>query len=183
MVLSKFLSPASRTAPFFEALSPLARQRNIYQRNSHQPNIQAKLRVLILNQFFPPDFAATGQLIEELAKQLVQQGLDVEVFTGQPGYAFQTDSAPAQECVEGVSIRRSRMSHIWFQRIRGKATSGIIFCLRSLLYLLNSARKKDVLLVTTAPLFFPSSPISFIALLVYLTSVFSMISIPILQQV
>ena len=155
MVLSKFLSPANRTTPFFETFSPIALSRNIRQRKLRRYNTQSKLRLLILNQFFPPDFAATGQLIEELAKQLVHQGLDVEVFTGQPGYAFQTDSAPAKEWREGVAIRRSRMSHLWFQRIRGKATSGIIFCLRSLLYLLGSARKKDVLLVTTAPPFLP----------------------------
>lgn len=155
MVLSKLLSPTSRTAPFFETLSLLSRQRNIHTKDIQQKNTHAKLRLLILNQFFPPDFAATGQLIEELAKQLIHQNLDVEVFTGQPGYAFQTELAPAKECVDGVSIRRSRMSHIWFQRIRGKATSGIVFCIRSLLYLLGSARKKDVVVVTTAPPFLP----------------------------
>lgn len=155
MVLSKFLSPKNRTEHAFGSLSLRSRQHNIAIEDTHQQNTQAKLRLLILNQFFPPDFAATGQLIEELSKQLVQQGLDVEVFTGQPGYAFQTDSAPSKECIDGVSIRRSRMSHVWFQRIRGKATSGIVFCIRSLLYLLLCARKKDVLLVTTAPPFLP----------------------------
>lgn len=154
MVLSKFLSPTNRTAPFIESLQRLSRQRP-HRQDIQQKNAQANLRLLILNQFFPPDFAATGQLIEELAKQLVTQGLDVEVFTGQPGYAFQTEFAPTKECVNGVSIRRSRMSHIWFQRIRGKAASGIIFCIRSLLYLFRIARKKDVLLVTTAPPFLP----------------------------
>ena len=144
MVLSKFLSPTDRTAPFFESLSLLLRQRNDHPKGIQQKNTHTKLRLLILNQFFPPDFAATGQLIEELAKQLVHQDLDVEVFTGQPGYAFQTKFAPAKEYIGGVSIRRSRMSHIWFERIRGKATSGIIFCIRSLLYLLNSALEKKM---------------------------------------
>ena len=40
------------------------------------------LRLLVLTQFFPPDFAATGQLIEELVTELGRQGLDVSVFTG-----------------------------------------------------------------------------------------------------
>ena len=41
-----------------------------------------------MTQFFPPDYAATGQLIEELVRNLGWQGADVEVFTGQPGYAY-----------------------------------------------------------------------------------------------
>ncbi len=48
----------------------------------------SSLRLLILTQFFPPDFAATGQLIEELTNQLSRQDVNVNVFTGQPGYAF-----------------------------------------------------------------------------------------------
>ncbi|MEM9217666.1 MAG: glycosyltransferase family 4 protein [Cyanobacteria bacterium P01_F01_bin.150] len=155
MVLSKFLSPRSRTGELIGSPSLLSIKRNIEDKNIARKHTYSKLRLLILNQFFPPDFAATGQLIEELAKQLVLQNLDVEVFTGQPGYAFQTESAPAKEKLNGVSIRRSRISHIWFQRIRGKAASGIIFCMRSFLYLLKCARKKDVLLVTTAPPFLP----------------------------
>lgn len=150
MVLSKFLAPTSRNTSFFEPFNEFKKRRI-----NHHRNDQSKLKLLILNQFFPPDFAATGQLIDELAKQLFRQNIDVEVFTGQPGYAFQTDSAPAQECIDGVSIRRSRMSHIWLKRIRGKAASGIIFCLRSFLYLLQVSRQKDVALVTTAPPFLP----------------------------
>ncbi|NET50466.1 MAG: glycosyltransferase family 4 protein [Merismopedia sp. SIO2A8] len=123
-------------------------------------NTGRNIKVLILNQFFPPDFAATGQLIEELAKQLAQQELKIDVFTGQPGYAFKQNAAPAREYSDGVLIRRSRMSHIWLQRIRGKAASGVIFCLRSFVYLFKTCflrlrRQYDVVLVTTAPPFMP----------------------------
>ncbi|MFN5066909.1 MAG: glycosyltransferase WbuB, partial [Aphanizomenon sp.] len=51
----------------------------------------------IITEFFPPDYAATGQLIEELVKQLEKQGVKIRVFTGQPGYAFTNDQAPALE--------------------------------------------------------------------------------------
>ena len=137
MVLSKFLSPTSRTSPSLKTLSFLFRKQNIgiqnaqekysqrqylqkeNTQNKHSQNrhSQTKLRLLILNQFFPPDFAATGQLIEELARHLVSQNLEVEVFTGQPAYAFQKEVAPVQECIDGVSVHRSRMTHVWFQRI------------------------------------------------------------------
>ena len=35
------------------------------------------LQLSVVTQFFPPDFAATGQLIDELIRQLRQQDVDV----------------------------------------------------------------------------------------------------------
>src|SRR5919199_21893 len=113
------------------------------------------IKLSIITQFFPPDYAATGQLIEELAIQLGQLGLPVQVFTGQPGYAFQKKSAPVIEHLDGVTIRRSRSSQLWPKRIRGKAVNGLLFCVRSGLHLLRTRSRGDVLLVTTAPPFLP----------------------------
>ncbi len=112
-----------------------------------------QIRLSIITHFYPPDYAATGQLIEELALQLGQLGLPVQIFTGQPGYAFQNESAPAIEHLDGVVVRRSCATRIWFKRIRGKALNGVLFCLRSALYLLKACNRGDVLLLTTAPPF------------------------------
>ena len=70
---------------------------------------EESIKLSVITQFFPPDYAATGQLIEELVRQLGQQGVDIEVFTGQPGYAFQTCKAPIVEHSGSVKIRRSRI--------------------------------------------------------------------------
>lgn len=113
------------------------------------------IKLSIITQFYPPDYAATGQLIEELAVQLGQLGVQVQVFTGQPGYAFHNESAPASEHLEQVVIRRSRSTRIWSKRIRGKALNGLLFCLRSGLHLLRTRSRGDVLLLTTAPPFLP----------------------------
>jgi glycosyltransferase involved in cell wall biosynthesis len=123
--------------------------------NEEKPtsSVSSNFRLLIITQFYPPDYAATGQLIQELATQLRRQNIEVNVFTGQPGYAFQQQKASASETIDGVSIRRSRSSQLWSNRIRGKAINGILFCLRAGLHLLKSARKNDVLLLTTAPPF------------------------------
>jgi glycosyltransferase involved in cell wall biosynthesis len=112
-------------------------------------------RLSIFTQFYPPDYAATGQLIEELATQLKDQGLHVHVFTGQPGYAFQKKSAPSIEQKGRLLIRRSRAARLWPKRIRGKAINGVLFCLRSGFHLLKSCWRGDVLLLTTAPPFLP----------------------------
>ncbi|KAB8317522.1 glycosyltransferase family 4 protein [Tolypothrix campylonemoides VB511288] len=113
------------------------------------------IKLSVITQFFPPDYAATGQLIEELARHLAQQGVDIEVFTGQPGYAFASSSAPAVEQSGGVRIKRSRTSQLCPQRIRGKAINGVLFTLRAAFYLLNAARRRNVVLLTTAPPFLP----------------------------
>ena len=44
----------------------------------------------VVTQFYPPDFAPTGQLIHELVSYLGNQGNSVKVFTGQPGYAYKS---------------------------------------------------------------------------------------------
>lgn len=111
------------------------------------------LRLLIVTQFYPPDYAATGQLIHELATQLGKDNIEVSVFTGQPGYAFKQKQAPPSEQKNRVNIKRSRTSRLWSQRIRGKTINGILFCLRAGLHLLRTARKNDVVLLTTAPPF------------------------------
>lgn len=124
--------------------------------NSETPLRHSKpLRLSILTQFYPPDYAATGQLIEELAVELGKQGLFVRVFTGQPGYAFHSHSAPAREYFQQLVIQRSRATRIWSKRIRGKALNGLIFCLRAGLHLLKTSSRGDVLLLTTAPPFLP----------------------------
>lgn len=113
------------------------------------------IKLSIITQFYPPDYAATGQLIEQLAVQLAQLGLRVQVFTGQPGYAFHKESAPAIEHLDRVAIRRSRSTRLWSKRIRGKALNGLLFCVRSGIHLLRTHSRGDVLLLTTAPPFLP----------------------------
>ncbi len=111
------------------------------------------LQLMILTQFYPPDFAATGQLIEELVKQLGQQNVDVSVFTGQPGYAFAEGDAPKMEQSERIKVRRSRASQFLPQK--GKALNGLLFAIRAVFHLIMQARRYQVLLVTTAPPFLP----------------------------
>lgn len=131
---------------------------HISRRQSQQVNETwnyGLLKLSVITEFFPPDYAATGQLIEELVKQLEQQGVDIEVFTGQPGYAYGTASAPAVEQLGNIRIQRSRSARLWSRRVRGKAVNGVLFTLRAILHLLRHSRGQDVFLLTSAPPFLP----------------------------
>ncbi len=121
------------------------------------------VKLSIITQFYPPDYAATGQLIEELVTQLALQGMQVQVLTGQPGYGQQRQLAPPVENNLPLTVRRSRTSRLWPHRIRGRAINGLLFCLRSALRLLRPSRRGDIILVTTEPPYLP-----FIAYLIHL---------------
>lgn len=134
---------------------PKLEKLKIEQQISDSLELHKPFKLSICTQFYPPDYAATGQLIEELAIQLEQLGLQVQVFTGQPGYAFQKDSAPAREHLNKLSIQRSRTSRLLPSHIRSKAINGFLFFLRCGLHFLKSSNRGDVLLLTTAPPFLP----------------------------
>ncbi len=74
---------------------------------------------------------------------------------GQPGYAFEKKDAPAVETRFGVRIKRSRTTQLWSKRIRGKTINGVLFTLRAALYLISAARRRNTVLLTTAPPFLP----------------------------
>lgn len=121
----------------------------------HSSKIKALMKLSVITQFFPPDYAATGQLIEELTKSLALEGVDIEVFTGQPGYAFGDSNAPAREQLGRVQVQRTRATNVWYQRIRGKTLDGLLFTIRAIIHLLRHGRRYNILLLTTAPPFLP----------------------------
>jgi glycosyltransferase involved in cell wall biosynthesis len=116
---------------------------------------EQSIKLAVITQFFPPDYAATGQLIEDLIRQLGTFGVDIEVFTTQPGYQFETSCTNAVERWGRVRIQRSRTAQFWPGRIRGKAINGVLFTLRAALHLLLTWRRGNLLLLTTAPPFLP----------------------------
>ncbi|MBF2066618.1 MAG: glycosyltransferase family 4 protein [Calothrix sp. C42_A2020_038] len=136
-------------------LTGSSKSSNLDINNQQLKKIEQTIKLSVITQFFPPDFAATGQLVEELVTQLGYLGVEVEVFTSQPGYAFNVSSAPYFEKIDSVRIKRSRSSQIWPGRIRGKAVNGILYTLRAVIHLLKNTYRSNVLLVTTAPPFLP----------------------------
>ena len=110
-----------------------------------------RVSLTILNQYFPPDFAATGQLIEELAYHFNEQHINVQVFTGQPSYAFNVDMAPAKELKNNVQIFRTRVSKT--RKVIGRTASGLLYCARAFFHLLHPAHRSDVILLTSEPPF------------------------------
>ena len=139
-----------------QAKSVLARlSRVLHQRWRWRTTKHEHPRLTVVSQFFPPDFAATGQLLDDLTRRFADRGLQVQVFTGMPAYAFNTADAERISFEPNRCVRRSLASRLWPMRIRGRAINGLIFCARVAVRLLRAARRGDLLLYTTEPPYLP----------------------------
>jgi len=114
-----------------------------------------KGRITIVNQFFPPDFAATGQLLNQLSQGIVDGGFKTHILTGMPAYAFSTLDAERLEFDDGRCIRRTSASRLWPKQIKGRAINGILFILRTLLRLMRRSRRSQLVIWTTEPPYMP----------------------------
>jgi colanic acid biosynthesis glycosyl transferase WcaI len=88
--------------------------------------VGAPLRVCFFNRSYWPDTGATGQLLTELAEDLVSaHGLDVTVITGYPVGAGH--ELPARETRHGVQIIRARGTTLRPRRFIGRALNYVTY--------------------------------------------------------
>ena len=112
-----------------------------------------KTSISIITQFYPPDYAATGQFIYDLAGALAQEGFDVSVFTGMPEYAFRKTDVKHQETDNGVFVRRTGSINLMSKRIRSKVFSSVLFFLRCVIKFRHKGIRGSHLVLTSAPPF------------------------------
>jgi EAL domain-containing protein (putative c-di-GMP-specific phosphodiesterase class I)/glycosyltransferase involved in cell wall biosynthesis/ActR/RegA family two-component response regulator len=113
----------------------------------------SEFQLKLITQFYPPDFAATGQFMDELAQNLAQQGVDVQVFTAQPGYAFAQAQAPDRECIGDVWVERSRFLRGGSRRWSGRTFTSLAFCAHAIWHLRQRKNRGDILFLTSEPPF------------------------------
>ena len=104
------------------------------------------MRILLLNQFFWPDSAATSQLLTDVARELADRGHEVHVICAEPGYALEDTS-------EKPRVELHRVKSMRF--VRGPAArlaSYGSFYLASLWKIMRVRRPDVVVTLTTPPL-------------------------------
>jgi len=62
--------------------------------------------ILVINQYYRPDVASSGQLLAELCEFLQSQNITVHVVTGQPSYTSEAPTVPEEEILNGVTVHR-----------------------------------------------------------------------------
>src|SRR5262245_2863169 len=107
------------------------------------------MHVCVFNRSYWPDLSATGQLLTELAEDLVRlHGWDVTVVAG---YPLRTDgSPPASEWRNGVHLVRAAGSTLDPQRFVGRATNYISYFASAAVKGL-AIRKPEVVVALTDP--------------------------------
>lgn len=108
------------------------------------------MRFILLNQFFPPDMAPTGQYLRDLARVLVQRGHQVKVICSRRSYDG-TKTYPAHEILDGVEVVRLRATGFGRRGFLGKLADYGSYYGALLLALLFERKRPDLILSLTTP--------------------------------
>jgi glycosyltransferase involved in cell wall biosynthesis len=110
------------------------------------------MRILLLNQFYPPDVAATGQLLRDLADALAARGHEAHVLASQRTYAGGGHRLAADETARGVRIHRLAATGFGRAGLLGRAVDYLSFYLLAWRRMLQLPRMDVCVSLTTPPL-------------------------------
>jgi hypothetical protein len=105
---------------------------------------------LVLTQVYVPDPAAVGQHMADAAAELVRRGNRVIVLTSDRGYDDPAVRYPRHEVLDGVEVRRVRLTSFGKSSIAMRLLGGFSFTLQAIVRSLP-VRPLDAILVSTAP--------------------------------
>jgi colanic acid biosynthesis glycosyl transferase WcaI len=108
------------------------------------------MKIFLLNQYYPPDSAPTGQYLHDVARALVQRGHTVTVFCSQRAYNGD-ERYPLEEKRDGVWIHRIRASGFGRRHSIGKMLDYATFYVGLMVRLLASRRQPDIMMALTTP--------------------------------
>jgi colanic acid biosynthesis glycosyl transferase WcaI len=108
-------------------------------------------RVIFINRYFYPDHSATSQLVSDLAFDLAQRDVDVQVITSRQVYDNPAAALLAQDRINGVLVRRVWTSRFGRHRLWGRAIDYLTFYSSTLWCLWCVAVKGDVIVAKTDP--------------------------------
>ncbi len=109
------------------------------------------MRILLLNQFYKPDVAATGQLLADVGEALVARGHEVHVICGRRRYDGGPRTPSVVETLNGVHVHRVRTTGFGRKRLPGRALDYLSFYVSAAWRTLWLPRPDVCLSLTTPP--------------------------------
>ena len=111
------------------------------------------IHVLFVTQYYPPEMAATGQLLAELAEDLVPQGFRVTVLAGRPSYGLKGSKARnnLQERRNGVEVLHTYSTRFSRASLPGRAANWLSYPVSSLFRGATGISRPDIVVGYTAP--------------------------------
>jgi colanic acid biosynthesis glycosyl transferase WcaI len=111
------------------------------------------VKLLFVNQHYPPDAGATGRLLAQLSEELARAGHEITVLTGCPTYDEAKDAyAPREETRNGVRVIRVPLLPRW-KGPAGRALHYLSFAIAVLARGLFLPRPEGLLALSTTPMF------------------------------
>lgn len=108
------------------------------------------MNLLLVNQYYPPDTAPTGQYLHQLAVALARRGHAVDVICSRR--AYNGDRVyEAAETMDGVAVRRVRAFGFGRRSAAGKVLDYASFYASLAVRILAPARPPDLVLALTTP--------------------------------
>jgi putative colanic acid biosynthesis glycosyltransferase WcaI len=107
------------------------------------------MRFLLLNQYYAPDVAPTGQVLADVARTLAARGHEVEVLASRARYDGGDAPLPAREERDGVRVRRLAAPRLG-SGLFGRLSQQSVF-LSALTAALARAPRADLVLCLTTP--------------------------------
>lgn len=109
------------------------------------------MRILLLNQFFPPDVAATGQLLADLADGLVRRGHEVHVLASRRAYSGGDEVYPAESRRNGAFVHRVAATGFGRSGFVGRVADYLSFYLLAVRRAMRLPRMDASVCLTTPP--------------------------------
>lgn len=107
--------------------------------------------LMILSQYFYPDLAATGQLLTELAEDLISYGYNIKVLTTKPSYYKNKEKYLKEEIYRGIDIYRVSATKFNKNMMIGRLCNFLSYFISVSFKLLFSKNKYPLLIVSNPP--------------------------------
>ena len=115
-------------------------------------NFLSSINITLTNQFFPPDYAATGQLLDQLTKLLVKKNIFFLVLTGNSNYA-KSNKKNLCSNEKDINIVRLKNNYLKSRKIKGRIINGLIYATKVFIKLLKKDNRGDLIIFTSEPPF------------------------------
>ncbi|MHC4996025.1 MAG: glycosyltransferase family 4 protein [Planctomycetota bacterium] len=109
------------------------------------------MRVILLNQAFYPDHAATAQHAHDLARHLVARGHDVAVVASRSIYGSKGAALPKREVVDGIEVHRVGKSLFGKSTILARMIDFLLFYLLATVKVMTVKRPDVIVPFSTPP--------------------------------
>lgn len=109
-------------------------------------------RFLFVNGYFPPDEAATAQILGDLVETACREGYECRVVTSDRGYADSKVRYPRREAWRGALVERVRATGFGRGSTAGRALDYVTFVANAFVRLLSGPRPDVVIGLSTPPI-------------------------------